>query len=334
MSNNFKIPGEIELSFPVETDADGYYDKECPSENCLSKFKVHQDDWKALDEESTIHCPFCRHEAGPRSWWTTEQLEQAKQMALEQAKHIFSGHLDKMLGGMASDFNRRQRSGSFITMKMDYRGFNAPEPVMVPLAAVDVMQSKITCGSCGFRFGFIGTAYFCPKCGHHDIEAIFAAHLRKMRKMPETIEALQVALGRDEAANLANTLMEEAIKGGVTQFETIARHYYVLVTGALPSREKGNLFQRLPDASAEWRSATGKAFEDIIGKDDLGRLNVYFQRRHVLGHNDGHVDEKYVATSGDTSYQPAQRIVVKVGDVLDFADILERLVNGLRESLP
>jgi predicted RNA-binding Zn-ribbon protein involved in translation (DUF1610 family) len=203
---------------------------------------------------------------------------------------------------------------------------------MLPIEAADVMQSKVTCSNCGCRFGFVGTAYFCPNCGHHDIEAIFTAHLRKMRKMPETIEALQMVLGRDEAANMANTLMEEAIKGGVTQFETIARHYYVLVTGALPSREKGNLFQRLPDASAEWQSVTGKAFEDIVGKDDLGRLNVYFQRRHVLGHNDGHVDEKYVAKSGDTSYQPAQRIVVRVSDVLDLADILERLVNGLRES--
>jgi len=53
----------------------------------------------------------------------------------------------------------------------------------------------------------------------------------------------------------------------------------------------------------------------------------------LLG-NDGSVDEKYVAKAGDTSYQPAQRLVVKAGDVSDFADILERLVNGLRESLP
>ena len=29
----------------IEIDEDGYYDKECPNPICLSKFKVHADDW-------------------------------------------------------------------------------------------------------------------------------------------------------------------------------------------------------------------------------------------------------------------------------------------------
>ena len=45
-------------------------------------------------------------------------------------------------------------------------------------------------------------------------------------------------------------------------------------------------------------------------------------------------EPKYVAKSGDASYQPSQRIIVKSDAVLDFADLLERLVNGMRMSLP
>ncbi|SOD97705.1 hypothetical protein [Caenispirillum bisanense] len=328
------FPEKLEVTIPVEEDEDGYYDKECPNEQCLSQFKVHAADWHALTEESTIYCPFCRHEAGPRSWWTTEQIERGKEQALAQAKHLLSGHINKVLGDITKDFNRRQRSNSFIQMRMDYRGSTSPAPVMVPLAAAEVMRSKLTCGNCGFRYGFTGTAYFCPGCGHHDAEALFAAKLEKVRRLPEAIATLREVMDRDMATDLANTLLEDAIKGGVTQFETVAKHLYERATGAPPAKSKGNLFQRLSGASDEWEKITGKAFTAFLRQDEIDRLNVYFQRRHVLGHNDGHVDAKYVEKSGDASYQPTQRIVVKPKAVLEFADLLERLVNGMRASLP
>ena len=34
------------ISVPVEADGEGYYDKECPAENCLFGFKVHGEDWE------------------------------------------------------------------------------------------------------------------------------------------------------------------------------------------------------------------------------------------------------------------------------------------------
>jgi hypothetical protein len=36
------------ISVPLEKDAEGYYDKECPAENCLFGFKIHADDWQDL----------------------------------------------------------------------------------------------------------------------------------------------------------------------------------------------------------------------------------------------------------------------------------------------
>ncbi len=332
MPTNSPFPDKIEVRIPVEEDADGYYDKECPNEQCLSQFKIHAEDWKALDDKAIIYCPFCRHEAGPRSWWTTEQIERGKELAIAHAKHLISGHFRKIMGDMAKDFNRRQQSNSFIKMRMDVRSSPTAAPVLVPLAAADVMRTKLTCGRCGFRYGFVGTAYFCPSCGHHDVEASFDVGIRKIRKTPEAIEKLRETMDRDMAADLSNTLLEDAIKSGVTQFETASKYLYERATDAPLAKSKGNLFQRLADASAEWEKITGQAFTAFLCQDEIDRLNVYFQRRHVLGHNDGHVDEKYISKSGDASYQPSQRIVVKPDAVLDFADLLERLVAGMRTS--
>ncbi|WP_141400585.1 hypothetical protein [Magnetospirillum sp. 15-1] len=331
MPVNFDIPDRLEISVPVEGDDDGYLDKECPNENCLSQFKILKDDWDRIEQSGQVVCPFCRHEAPPGSWWTTEQIEHAKAMALEQAKHLISTQLNRMFKDIASDFNRSQRSNSFFKMTMDVRETGRPPPVMIPAAAAETMRTRITCGKCGCRYAVIGTAYFCPGCGERDVEAAFSAKIAKIRTIPETIEALRAVLDKDQAADLANTLLEDAIKGGVTQFETMAKYLYSQINNS--GRIRQNLFQNLTDGSLEWEKVTGVPYTVYLDQQEIDRLNVYFQRRHVLGHNDGHVDEKYVVKSGDQSYQPEQRIVVKVDAVLEFAALLTKLVSGMRGSV-
>ena len=72
-----KLDGHM-VSIPIETDEDGYMDKECSSGNCKFKFKVHAEDWKDIFRDKTAYFPLCRHEAKADSWWTTEQVEHAK----------------------------------------------------------------------------------------------------------------------------------------------------------------------------------------------------------------------------------------------------------------
>jgi len=65
----------IEVRRPVPTDADGYVDKECPSAECLTGFKIHGEDWTNLVSDEVVYCPICRHEADSSHWFTTEQIK-------------------------------------------------------------------------------------------------------------------------------------------------------------------------------------------------------------------------------------------------------------------
>ena len=75
-----------EVSVPLEADADGYFDKECPAPNCLFGFKVHSEDWRDIVRDEEVFCPSCRHTAPAKSWYTTDQVERAKLQALDQVK--------------------------------------------------------------------------------------------------------------------------------------------------------------------------------------------------------------------------------------------------------
>lgn len=60
-------------------------------------------------------------------------------------------------------------------------------------------------------------------------------------------------------------------------------------------------------------------------------MNILFQRRHILEHNDGIVDEKYIEKSNDLSYAIGQRIIVKKEDIICLVEIIKKLTNFFRE---
>ena len=58
-------------------------------------------------------------------------------------------------------------------------------------------------------------------------------------------------------------------------------------------------------------------------------MNVMFQRRHLVEHNNGMVDRKYIDKSGDNSYVEGQRLVINEKDALNLHAIIKKLGAGL-----
>ena len=120
-------------------DQDGYIDKECPNEDCLSQFKVNDEDWGNLFSDEAVYCPFCGHSAPADKWWTTEQVEQAKMQAVKSVE----AKIGNALSRDAREFNRSQPRNSFIKMSMKYKG--PTHFVNVPAEALAEMEQKMSC---------------------------------------------------------------------------------------------------------------------------------------------------------------------------------------------
>ena len=76
--------------------------------------------------------------------------------------------------------------------------------------------------------------------------------------------------------------------------------------------------------------ATGKGYEEWLAKQELERMNLLFQRRHIIEHNAGIVDEKYIEKSLDTTYLIGQRIIVRKEDAIELLRIIKKLSTGLK----
>ena len=319
-----QLNGTMTYTMDVLPDEDGYYDKECPNEKCSSKFKVNAEDWKNLFRDEEAFCPFCGHSAPATSWWTTEQIEQAKKQAFNQV----SAKIGQALEKDAMDFNRSQPRKSFIKMSMKFSGQTSF--INLPVSALEEMEQKIQCEKCGARYAVVGSAFYCPCCGHNSAKLTFFNTIDKVKAKINNLEVIRnaiEAISKDEAARTCTSLIETSVPDLVVAFQRLCECIYPQIEGAKPL--KRNVFQRLDDGNKLWHDLVGKGYDDWITNAQFDKLRICFQQRHLLQHQDGIVDQDYIIKSGDKSYQIGQHLMLKDEDIRKYAEIVETLGKAI-----
>lgn len=320
---------QISVSVPVKADADGFIDKECPSTSCMYKFKVNEQDWADLFKDEAVFCPLCRHEANSDSWWTTEQIEHAKKLAFQKFETELSG---AMARGARYD-NSRPQSG-FIRFSYDVKGRNRRFS-LIPMTALSELEQKIKCEKCNARFAVLGSGFFCPCCGYNSAERTFDDAVDKIKSniggIPTIRKALEEAGLKDDAAVTVRHIIESSLGAGVTALQRFCEQVY---RARFPEKSVPmNAFQRIDFMEQAWKEALGEGLSQWIDEAELRDLTVLYQRRHILQHCEGIVDEKYIQRSGDSAYRAGQRIVVKEGDVLRLSYLVTKIAAAIRSKI-
>lgn len=311
--------GQITYTMPIQTDDDGYMDKECPNPECLSKFKVNADDWKNHFSDDAVYCPFCGHSDISDKWWTTEQVEKAQKQAIQNVE----AQLGQALNKDAREFNRTAPKG-FISMKMSYSG--TKHAMNLPASALEEMQQKITCDRCGIRYAVIGSAFYCPCCGHNSAKLTFYNAIEKVKSKINNLESIRKAIAnhdKDEAERTCTSLLESSVSDLVVAIQRLSECVYIQLPNA--KSLKRNVFQRIDDGDSHWKEICGEGYSEWLSAFELGLLRKCFQQRHLFQHSDGIVDADYINKSGDATYQVGQRLVIKSTDVLRYTDIANKL---------
>jgi len=317
-----------QISVPIEADKDGYLDRECPNEECLFQFKVDEQDWKDIFKDEVIYCPLCRHEAKSSSWWTKEQLELAEE---EATKHIL-GRIDNAIERGARRFNSSQPRNSFINMSVTVKG-TKPYLYILPIPSKEEMQLKIQCKVCHAKYAVIGSAFFCPCCGHNSAEETFDNSLLKIESKIKNIPIIRKAvetISKDEAETTCRSLIESSLSECVVAFQRFCEVTYNKRKPEI--KLKFNAFQNLEVGAEYWQNLYGESYKDWITSSQLTKLNELFQKRHLLSHTEGIVDQKYIDKTNEETYKVGQRIVIKEKDVLELLELVKKIVNIIRQK--
>ncbi len=308
---------------PLAPDENGFVDRSCPS--CSFLFKIAADN--PLNKVRA--CPSCGHRYPDARWETPAQLERATANARE---HVTTAMHAAFSGFHPARYAVGHRSGAASEGGVNVMRDGRWVVVGLPAHASAALRSERPGADGGCRFSFIGAAFFWPGCGAASAEGNFAQSIAEIRRAIAYCRVLHETRPPDEAAIIERAILEKAMADLVTGFQMIAEVLYEQRTGVSPPQ---NAFQRLEgnhSGDALWCAASGRSYVDYLGAGDLARLRTYFQRRHLLAHKNGFVEQVYLDRSGDTAYAIGQRLVVRAAEVEDLTRLVETLVTAMRET--
>jgi hypothetical protein len=125
------------------------------------------------------------------------------------------------------------------------------------------------------------------------------------------------------------TYYENTVKDGFGALETFLKARFEAKAPDIPLQGKGNIFQRLGDAADLYREHLDIDLPASIGRGDWEHLIQIAAMRHVLVHNAGIVDSRFLDRLPEWPQQTGQRIQIKQSDAENFVALLERVAAVL-----
>lgn len=311
----------------IQSDEKGFFDRECPNEECLFQFKIKLADWKEKVSDEVVYCPMCGYAADSDKWWTQEQLESMREIATSYALNMIQSELDKSF----KKLERSTRNNKYFKIK--YKPGRRISFINNPIGQMPEWETEIVCPDCSTAYSVIGTAYFCPCCGRNNIKTALIDSMSSIEKMIDSLDELEehlsVKVGKDTAKDMASKMLEDCLGNIISAFQKYAELLYSQIS---ENNVRVNDFQIVEKGSDLFLQACGKGYEEWLSQYELDRMILFFQRRHILEHNAGIVDERYIEKSGDTSYRVGQRLVLKKNEVRELLAIVRKLCVGLTKE--
>jgi hypothetical protein len=294
---------EKQFSIPITADGDGYLGRECPEQGCLGYFKITPG--TGVKGPAPCYCPYCGHKGESNTFFTQEQIEYAKSIVLRKVTDA----LHKDLKSLEFEHKPQGLFGIGLSLKVQ-----RSTPLPIRYYREKELETAITCDSCTLRYAIYGVFGWCPDCGVHNSLQILSKNLELARK--------EIALAAMAEADLANHLIGDALENAVSAFDGFGRE--LLQRKSIDMR-----FQNLATARRRVQDTLGFDFADTLRADEWDAACRAFQKRHLLAHKMGVIDEDYIQKANDSGAILGRRVALSQAEVESSISIVEALGRRL-----
>lgn len=296
----------------MPVDENGLAGRECPNPNCLGYFKIKFGTGLKGDN-LPCHCPYCGHIAGHDQFWTQEQIE--------YARSIMKNEVTKALQADTQKWDRELRQStknSFIKLSMDFKGHSQP----IQYFREKQLETSIICENCTLEYAIYGVFAFCPDCGVHNSYQILGKNF-------ELVEKEIMLAENTEDKELSQILIEDALENAISSFDgfgrSICNAFSKISTN--PAQTQNVSFQNIKNARNRVIDLFGFDFADGLDLDKWNTTIRCFQKRHLLTHKMGVIDQEYLEKVKDPDAALGRKILVRQDEVLEFL-VLMRLIGS------
>ncbi len=284
------------VSVPIRPDGDGFIGRECPE--CEGHFKVTPGTGITTGDPP-CNCPYCGHVGKSDQLWTKDQIKYARSVAINQV----TGALLRDLKSMEFDHKPTGAFGIGMSMKVEGR----PHPIRH--YREPRLETGVVCDQCSLRYRIYGVFAYCPDCGKHNSRQILDKNFELAGKQ------LNLATGVEE--ELSAHLVADALENVVSAFDGFGREICRVHSASAtnPAKARELSFQNLAGAQKNVHSLFGMDLSAALQPDAWEDTCRCFQKRHLLAHRMGIVDQEYIKKSGDTRARVGRKVVIDADEV-------------------
>lgn len=326
--------GDDLFSIPLKADEDGMIGRECPNEDCQPKYfkismTIPEKIYKEIKDFSQIDivCPYCGTVDNMQNYHTESQIEWMKSMIFRDVAKTFQNMLK-------SSFKPSpQPSKNMFSISFAYKPGHLPS---VRHYVEEKLKQTVVCDNCGYNYAVYGISFHCPLCGKGNL----IQHLNRssdiIRVLLEEHERISQERGQDVGWQMIGNALEDV----VGLFEAFLKHIYKYEIRRRLSQEEaetkikkiGVNFQRLEKAEALFYEDLDFKLFAKCDQEDRNFLQEQFLKRHVLTHNLGLVDKKYIEKAMVYEKQGVE-LEIKPIDVLKALEIVVGIIKNASQCL-
>jgi hypothetical protein len=187
---------------------------------------------------------------------------------------------------------------------------------------------KCTDSDCQTQADILGEYGWCPRCGRTNGRQVIETQL-------QSNDDRFVRIDRDVTDRLQRGQEWELINNiAFSSFEALGNHLRsrLILFPATPVRRQALRvlsFQRLVTSAKALKEWCDIDLFKGIDEAESKFLQLMLQRRHIVTHNAGRVDQDYLSHSGDTSTRLNQRIRIRSSEVKRMLPLVRRLCTNV-----
>ncbi len=290
----------MELKLTIQTDEKGFTGRECPV--CKRYFKIKFG--TGLEGSVPCHCPYCNHIAPHDQFWTEEQINYAKSVALNYA----SNEILKVLKKSEVKPKRNQ----FISFEIKVKG----KPTPIAYYSERELEQNGYCRNCTLEYAIYGKFGYCPDCGIHNSHEIFITNIELFIKL------LSLSLNSEPA--ISKLVIEDALENSISTFDGFCRETLKIKDSSINIS-----FQNVNNARKILIQKYNFDIAREINKTDWGKTLVAFQKRHLLAHNLGKIDQEYINKTNSDHSLLGKPVIISREEVIETTDFLKKMAEAL-----
>jgi hypothetical protein len=229
------------------------------------------------------------------------------------AIHEITGALLKDLKELEFDIKPKGLFGVGMSMKVKGR----PHPIRY--YQEKQLETEVVCDRCTLCYAIYGVFAFCPDCGVHNSLQILNKNLELAEK--------EITLAETVERDLANYLIADALENAVSAFDGFGREACKVHAAAAsdPAKAENLSFQNLISARQRVQELFGFDLAAGVEPQEWDFACRCFQKRHLLAHKMGVVDEAYLVVAKDPHAVAGRKIVIRPDEVAALTNILRKL---------